>query len=741
MAWCLLPTEAQKFKKALKSGEINPEKLVAMTSAERNAFLAKFVGVENAKQVNALFEGKLLLKNQKAGMITWAKSVSGISPKVRRDMVAKIERMQNILDPADQEKFLNDLVDTRLRVDVTQEEAKNIADLSKAITEAKKTIKPDYTFPSTDDKFNYGANVVSLENYIKELKLQNRSVSLRQEPVRFLAKGVGELPGIFKSLVASMDNSFFGRQGIKTLLDFKTTPIWIKGFARSWVNLGKQVLAKGKWYTSGDDAVMDAIKADIYSRPNALNGKYKIGGYGLEAMTEEAYPTSLPEKIPFLGRLFKASEVAYNGGALRLRADLADRFIRIAENNGINTLDKTEAVGLGHLVSSMTGRGKVASLSESGQGTANVLFFSIKFLKSNVDTLTAHMLDPGATPYARKESAKSLLRIIASLSAILTVAKTLDPDSVDLDPRGGHTGQIKIWGHWTDISGGMGSLVSLASRLVPTLHNGKLGFWTKAKSGEYKNMFESGYGQQTALDVANGFLMGKLSPVMGAVRDVWAGQDFQGNKPTPSSVVENLVLPLTPKDTLGFLKDPNSSFVLGSTILSGLGFSVSSAIAPNITSKIIPENKSTKNEDLISMVATYAEAVGTDPETAFNRIFTGQKITKVDQGHIMVERMPLEDSQAIKKRLGGNNPSMKLDHTIPVKLFGDNSYDPKYPNDPYKSNLKLVTTSQWSSYTPIENKLIIAYKAGKISITNAQKLIIDFKAGKITKEAVLKAIQ
>ncbi len=71
MAWCLNKNLAADFIKKLKNGEINPEELADMTSLQRRTFFADFLGVDNAKQVNALFESKLLLKDQKAGMITW----------------------------------------------------------------------------------------------------------------------------------------------------------------------------------------------------------------------------------------------------------------------------------------------------------------------------------------------------------------------------------------------------------------------------------------------------------------------------------------------------------------------------------------------------------------------------------------------------------------------------------------------------------------------------------------------
>ncbi len=88
MAWCLIKSQVEKFRQALKSGELNPGKLQEMTSEERRGYLAKFVGPENAMEVNALFESKLLLQNQKAGMISWAKKISGITPKTKMDLLS-----------------------------------------------------------------------------------------------------------------------------------------------------------------------------------------------------------------------------------------------------------------------------------------------------------------------------------------------------------------------------------------------------------------------------------------------------------------------------------------------------------------------------------------------------------------------------------------------------------------------------------------------------------------------------
>lgn len=153
----------------------------------------------------------------------------------------------------------------------------------------------------------------------------------------------------------------------------------------------------------------------------------------------------------------------------------------------------------------------------------------------------------------------------------------------------------------------------------------------------------------------------------------------------------------------------------------------------NIVQKTLPSGKPviTKNEPLpatgvIGAVLTYAKALSIDPVTAFKDIFTGQVIRDVRNGTVIVQRMGLSDSQAVKTARGGNNTGMKLDHTIPLQLGGDNS----------EGNLKLVPTDTWASYTPIENLLGKALDSGKIDKKTAQSLITRFKNQEITADQI-----
>jgi hypothetical protein len=118
MQICLPKQQVERFVKALREGRIIPETLAEMSSKERRSFFSEIVGPEDAASVNSLFESKLLLKNQKAGMVTWAKTVAGLKEPARRSMIERIERMEKVLDPKEEAMFLEDLASQKLGTDV-----------------------------------------------------------------------------------------------------------------------------------------------------------------------------------------------------------------------------------------------------------------------------------------------------------------------------------------------------------------------------------------------------------------------------------------------------------------------------------------------------------------------------------------------------------------------------------------------------------------------------------------------
>ena len=559
--YCLPRAETEKFIGALRGGKIDPAALMDMSSAQRHTFFGDIIGPENALNVNALFESKLLLNNQQAGLVRWAKTIGGLNPVTKGDILSKIQKLDKVLDAQSEKAFLEDLASKRLGADVTFEEANTIVQLSKEAAE-KKALIPDSSPRGSKERMDYGTRYILLQDYVNGLKNKAKALSLK-EYIKSPTKWLEDLAGVTKSLVASLDNSFVGRQGIKMLFTHPT--IWAKTFVKTWGDIAKELV--------GVDAMLP-IKADIVSRPNALNGKYAAGKYDLGVLSEEAFPSSLPERVPILGRLYKASQSAFNGAALRMRADYADLIIKKAEEFGVDTLNKEQALGLGKLVNSMTGRGNVP-LTE-GQGRfVNATVFSIRFLKSNIDTLTAHMFDSSVSKFAKREAALNLAKIIGGMAAVLWTAEQLHPGSVEWDPRSSDFGKIRIGDTRFDISGGMGSLVTLASRIVPTKHKGEWGFYSKSSTtGKVNRLNTDKYKADTVMDVIDNFWQGKLSPLAGLLRDIWKGKDFQGEVPTVPSSIINLVTPISVKTFQELQDNPRSADLLSSMILEALGIGV-----------------------------------------------------------------------------------------------------------------------------------------------------------------------
>lgn len=140
--------------------------------------------------------------------------------------------------------------------------------------------------------------------------------------------------------------------------------------------------------------------------------------------------------------------------------------------------------------------------------------------------------------------------------------------------------------------------------------------------------------------------------------------------------------------------------------------------------------ESDSDATFIDKVRVYAEAIGTDPVTAFNRIFTGQAIRRTDSGAIIVKRMSYEESQKVRKERGAT-ADLILDHTLPLQLGGSNAED----------NLKLVPKADWERYTPIENFLGVSLRNGDIDDDRARELITAFKNGEIDERGIYDAVE
>jgi hypothetical protein len=553
--FCLLSDYVNKFKQGIVSGEIDVDKLANMTSKERQTFLKKFVG-ESAKDVNAEFESKLLLKNQQTGMINWAKGVSGISKTTRQDIISRISRMDKVLDPENKQMFLSDLAERRLGVGVSDVEAKNIMDLSRKATQLETNKLPDGTFKSDADRLNYGRAVVDLSEYVNGLKVKAKEIKLqdiKSNPVGTVAKVAEKISGNLKSMKASLDVSYLGNQGRTALI---THPgIWFKNTLQSFRNIYRQF---------GGANIKREVTADIVSRPNSVNGIYKKAGLAVGNL-EEAFPETLVEKIPVAGKPFKVSDDAFTTFLQKTRADVFDKYLEMAQKSGVDITDVKQLKAIGKLANAQTGRGYLGKIEPIGN-TINSVFFSPRKLAANIQLLAQPFTGAGGSNFVRKQAAISLLKNISLTAGVLGLSQMVSPDSVEWDPRSSDFGKIRIGNTRFDITGGMSSLITLMSRLA-TKESKSSNTGIVSKIDDKTNPYAS-----TSGDLVMNFFSNKLSPAASIIKQLYTGKDFNGNPITPTGIGKDMFLPLGIQSYSEMVKDPNHPNLLLGMIADAVGF-------------------------------------------------------------------------------------------------------------------------------------------------------------------------
>lgn len=537
--FCLLPKYADELKDRFASGALDVGDLSRLSSADRRATLAGIIGEANAEHVNAAFESKLLLQNQQKGLETWVRQTTEGKPDLQRDLLARVQRMDRVLEPGNANPFLEDLARQRLGFGVSMDEAGRIAELAKSTSDARAALEA-----GTGDRLAYGRAKVEFSNYVADLK----NAVPKPTDLGTVAKNVA---GFSKSILAAFDNSALLRQGWKNL--FAHPEIWYQNAKQSFVDMAEEF---------GGTHVLDAVQADILSRPNALNGRYRKAGLAI-GNVEEAFPTSLPEKVPLLGRAYKASESAFTGFQYRMRADVFDKYMDIAERSGVDLGDRAQLESIGKLVNSLTSRGHLGA-AEPAANVVNVLMFSGRKLKSDLDFLTAHQLEAGVTPFVRKQAAINLVKVVSGTAAILAIAHAVNPESVDWDPRSSDFGKIRDGDTRFDVTGGIGSLATLAARLATMSSK-------SSTSGKVSKLNSGKFGAATGTDLVYNFFENKLSPAAGVVRDVLKGETRAGEKPTPLNEGAALVTPLPISNAVELYQDPKSAGVLLGTLADAFG--------------------------------------------------------------------------------------------------------------------------------------------------------------------------
>ena len=580
---CLLPNKIEDFKKALKEKNIKIADLLNMTSEARTTLLEKYAG-ENAKDVNLLFEEKLVLKNRMNGIKNWASKMGEIGryDPAKKAKLAELQseyrakQQERIFSPKENETFLRDLAEEKIGTRISREEAITIFEM----TSKADTLKESYDtktnkWSSEKTRIEYATQRALTQKYTDDLVSGNLTIKdmlkgysqevklgwAKNKPktvAKFLEDVLYTTSKTLINSVASWDNSFLGRQGAITLV--KSPKIWWNMASESFKDFGG-ALGGAKMQTY-------LLKEEMMSRPNGMKGHYDTAK--LFPKSEEEIQTRILERIPVIGRVFKASDTTFTNSAIRARTDLFDMMINAYEKAGI-TADKTTIEDIGDVVNTITARGKLGQI-----GTSKIIQLTLwapRMLKADWNILTAHSFGSGLeTNFARKQAFKTIVNVVMLTAAIVAIAEAMGAE-VEKNPLSSDFMKIKIGNTRINIPfvRGMPQIITLLSRTTygiagkPAVKSTSTGIISKLNTGEF--------GSTSVFDVGMDFLVNKTNPPVRIAIDQARGKNFAGKKPTLESVAVGL-LPISLQTFMGLEKESTPAAITGAFLnLIGIGSS------------------------------------------------------------------------------------------------------------------------------------------------------------------------
>lgn len=501
MGFCLPSELVQPFLKAIDDGQLDLSNLSdrSIESSDRRAAFAKIVGEENAKELNSLFESKLILKNQKAGLERFIASAGNLVkdadgnliPKTPtdRNLIAKISKLDTLLTPGEEEKFLVDATATKLGTEVTAEEAKNITKMSQKAAEAQNILKQDPL--NTNKQIAYGRSYIDMIDYVDSLKPQ---------PRLWTVTNVLNLP---KSALTSVLH--FSAPFVQGRAMLATRP-W-------WEAFGNQF----KYYAS-TKAYKD-FNASIVGHPDyqfAVNGKLGLTKLGDKLSNrEEALQSSLLDHVPGLKIPVLASSRAFTGFLNEVRFKNFVNLLNAARLRGEDVSLNSQGVkDIAQTVNNFTGRGSLGKNDRFAQlgPTLNMGLFSPRKMVATFQQFNPlKYADPRISTTAKLGAMRYMVGTVITTGAILELAH-LGGAGVNINPTSTDFLKIKLGKTTIDTTGGSASYLRFLARIIENRTTNAKGKTT---------VFGSRYGAPTAPEEAVSYLRGKLAPTAALLTDAF----------------------------------------------------------------------------------------------------------------------------------------------------------------------------------------------------------------------------
>jgi len=583
--FCIPKAISAEFTKALKNGTIDPDKLRKSTSEERRKAFEPIFGPDMAKEVNALFESKLLLKDQQAGLIRWANQIRGIPEETRKNIVDQINGITRILDPADKKKFLSDLAEKKLGAEVSPEEAKELVELATKATEAKAALERASNLSNQEQlerQEAYGIARQALTEKVNQLKGQDRFDPFSLDSWKDLGEGIyssaarnplqaGYLRELMKSAAPLGNTALDAANTTRTVMSsIDLSAPFVQGWGMmSTKNFWEAMWPMLKYWAKEEN--FQQLNARIIGHPYydlALDGKLGITSVeqpGSIGAREDYFQSHLIEQIvdkvsgmtkEKLGvgvpNLFRASDRAFTGFINNVRfyrfVDLVNAARMAGEDVSLGSQTVKE---LAKVVNDFTGRGSLGKYGERAAPILNSIFFSARKQAATLNMLSGVNFI-SASPTARKAALRQLLGSLLATGTVIYLAK-LSGGDVNLDPISQNFAQVRLPGSDTykDYTGTNATWVRLFARLYSN---------SKINSSGKEVPFGTGFGMNTRADEIISFVRNKLGTNSAILANYLWGSDPVG-RPFISVLdeLQHQLMPMTMGSYIDLANSPHET--------------------------------------------------------------------------------------------------------------------------------------------------------------------------------------
>lgn len=406
--------------------------------------------------------------------------------------------------------------------DLSTEEATQLADATRAVEQAKDSVRIDPNYP--DSNMDLGRAMLDLDDLVSKLKPGMRSFQQNLVDVINLPKSA--LTSIFH---------------------------WSAPFVQGWgmMTRGRSIEAFVQmWRYFGSEDAYRELQAYILGHPHyELAKKARLGLTDISSelnSREESLQSSLLQRAnEYLSEktgapdIIRASSRSFTGYLNYVRFRVFSDLISAAELSGENTaLGSKVNVDIANVVNDFTGRSNFpgGGRFDNLQGISNTIVFSPKKQLALAQMFNPwRYIDPSVSRTARLAATRQLFGSLIATASVSSLAAACGAD-VNFDPRSSDFMKVNLDGYKFDMSGGVDSYLKLWSRLITgqsvTAH------------GELVNL-GYGYNAATRAEIIGEYARGKLAPAISMLVDSLAGKDMLGRPVSIEGELMDKFVPIT----------------------------------------------------------------------------------------------------------------------------------------------------------------------------------------------------